>query len=123
MNRNFVFNHQDRPSAWSRTASTLNRWLWGALCCGVPGVPCYFCTCCERLEDGGPERERPRVNQSTATADRMVRPHRPHAPRGRKHTPETLSAVRCALTQLQGEPGVPSPTVPPEYSRHSPEPG
>lgn len=59
---------QDRPSAWARTASTLNRWLWGALCCGVPGVPCYFCTCCERLEDVGPERDRPRVNRKCPLA-------------------------------------------------------
>ncbi|KAJ8722936.1 hypothetical protein PYW07_004116 [Mythimna separata] len=179
MNRNFVFDHQhDRQGSWSRTASTLNKWLWGALCCGVPGVPCQYCNCCERLEDGGPERERTRVNRalrscknsrsggsgdrmasseylsaivvlleigrlmnllqeredgsperdrrkinrSTATVERTGRPHRPHAPRGRKHTPETLSAVRCALSQLQGEPAI--LPAPPEYrQRPSPEPG
>ncbi|KAJ8725413.1 hypothetical protein PYW08_003596 [Mythimna loreyi] len=122
MNRNFVFDHQhDRQGGWSRTASTLNKWLWGALCCGVPGVPCQYCNCCERLEDGGPERERTRVNRSTATLERTGRPHRPHAPRGRKHTPETLSAVRCALSQLQGEPA--ALPAPPEYRQRSPEPG
>ncbi|XP_021185349.1 uncharacterized protein LOC110372724 isoform X2 [Helicoverpa armigera] len=124
----FLGSMKDRQSAWSRTASTLNRWLWGALCCGVPGVPCYFCNCCERLDDGS-ERERPRVNResqidkATATAERVARPHRPHAPCGRKHTPETLSAVRYALNQLQAEPTSKSELKAlPEYSRHSPEP-
>ncbi|XP_028171976.1 uncharacterized protein LOC114361198 [Ostrinia furnacalis] len=110
MNRDFVFNHdQDRPSVWSRAGTTLHRWMWGALCCGVPGVPCYFCNCCERLDDANADRDRPRVNQATATAERISRPHRPHAPRGRKSTPEMLSAVRCALSQLQGEPAPPLP--------------
>ncbi|CAK1552613.1 unnamed protein product [Leptosia nina] len=58
MNRDFVYDHQDRSSsAWTRAGSTLNKWLWGALCCGVPGIPCYFCTCCEKSED---DRDRPR---------------------------------------------------------------
>ncbi|OWR50111.1 uncharacterized protein LOC116767343 [Danaus plexippus] len=119
MNRDFVYDHQGRPTAWSRAGSTLNRWLWGALCCGVPGIPCYFCTCCEKLDDT--ERDRPRVNQSTATGERMTRPHRPHAPRGRKSTPEMLSAVRCALSQLQGEPAPPLPAT--LSASHSSEPG
>ncbi|KAG6460549.1 uncharacterized protein LOC115450265 [Manduca sexta] len=119
MNRTFVFS-EDRRSSCSRFGSTLNRWLWGALCCGVPGVPCYFCTCCEKLDEA--ERDRPRVNQSTATAERMSRPHRPHAPRGRKSTPEMLSAVRCALSQLQGEPAPPPPQSP-SADRRAPEPG
>ncbi|CAH0718782.1 unnamed protein product, partial [Brenthis ino] len=115
MNRDFVYN-RDRPSSWSRAGSTLNKWLWGALCCGVPGIPCFFCSCCEKNED----RDRPRVNQATATAERMARPHRPHAPRGRKSTPEMLSAVRCALSQLQGD-TVPVPTG--TNSSHTSEPG
>ncbi|XP_060810836.1 uncharacterized protein LOC132904442 [Amyelois transitella] len=123
MNRDFVFNHQqDRPSTWSRAGSTLNRWLWGALCCGVPGIPCYFCNCCERLDDTTIERDRSRINQSTATAERMARPHRPHAPCGRKSTPEMLSAVRCALSQLQGEPAPPLPVSSGE-KRYMPDPG
>nr|XP_026501648.1 uncharacterized protein LOC113404808 [Vanessa tameamea] len=105
MNRDFVYD-DDRPTVWSRAGSTLNKWMWGALCCGVPGIPCYFCSCCEKFEDRM-ERERPRVNQGTVTTERMSRQHRPHAPRGRKSTPEMLSAVRCALTQLQGEPALP----------------
>ncbi|CAG9783513.1 unnamed protein product [Diatraea saccharalis] len=122
MNRDFVYNHEDdRPSAWSRAGSTLNRWLWGALCCGLPGVPCFFCTCCERLDDVT-DHERPRVNQSTATAERISRPHRPHAPRGRKSTPEMLSAVRCALSQLQGEPAPPLPSCKTAASPLSPTP-
>ncbi|CAH3887429.1 unnamed protein product [Pieris brassicae] len=58
MNRDFVYDNQsDRSSAWIRAGSTLNKWLWGALCCGVPGIPCYFCSCCEKNDD---DRERPR---------------------------------------------------------------
>ncbi|XP_026329823.1 uncharacterized protein LOC113237523 isoform X2 [Hyposmocoma kahamanoa] len=111
MNREFVFNlNDDRPSAWSRAGTTLNKWLWGAFCCGVPGVPCYFCNCCLRRDHTG-DRERPCVNQSTATAERLVRPHRPHAPGGRKSNPEVMSAVRCALSQLQGEPAPPRAPV------------
>ncbi|CAF4844029.1 unnamed protein product [Pieris macdunnoughi] len=118
MNRDFVYDNQsDRSSAWIRAGNTLNKWLWGALCCGVPGIPCYFCSCCEKNDE---DRERPRVNQGTATAERMSRPHRPHAPRSRKSTPEMLSAVRCALSQLQGEPAPPLPT---RKSKHAPEPG
>ncbi|XP_059061727.1 uncharacterized protein LOC131854618 [Achroia grisella] len=121
MNRDFVFNNQrSTPSVWSRIGGTLNRWLWGALCCGIPGVPCYFCTCCQRIDDIGLQRDRQGINQSTATADRMSRPHRPHAPRGRKSTPEMLSAVRCALSQLQGEPAPPVTRV---DDRQTPEPG
>ncbi|KAJ0180297.1 hypothetical protein K1T71_003701 [Dendrolimus kikuchii] len=121
MNREFVFNHgRDRGGGWLRAGTTLNRWLWGALCCGIPGIPCYFCTCCERLEDNNTEN-RARINQSTATAERVSRPHRPHAPRGRKSTPEMLSAVRCALSQLQGEPA-PTRTISYE-DRRTPEPG
>lgn len=45
--------------------------------------------------------------EATATAERVSRPHRPHAPGNRKSTPEMLSAVRCALSQLQGEPAPP----------------
>ncbi|XP_063377847.1 uncharacterized protein LOC134665008 [Cydia fagiglandana] len=111
MNRPFVYDIHDesRPSLWSRTGTTLNKWLWVALCCGVPGVPCYFCNCCVRI-DHNRDRERTRVNQSTGTAaERIARPHRPHAPGGRKSTPEMLSAVRCALSQLQGEPAPPLP--------------
>ncbi|XP_049866866.1 uncharacterized protein LOC126367399 [Pectinophora gossypiella] len=111
MNWNFMFaGRQDEPNGWTRASNTLNKWLWGALCCGLPGVPCYFCSCCERRDATG-ERERPSVNQATATAERMMRPHRPHAPTGRKCTPETLSAVRCALSQLQGEPAPPKLTA------------
>ncbi|CAK1582235.1 unnamed protein product [Parnassius mnemosyne] len=121
MNRDFIYNyHDDRPTIWSRAGSTLNKWLWRAFCCGVPGVPCYFCTCCKRLENIT-DRERPRINQATATAERVSRLHRPNAPRSRKSTPETLSAVRCALTQLQGEPAPPVPVAAPNC--HMPEPG
>jgi hypothetical protein len=63
MNREFVFDHaSEQPTAWTRAGTTLNRWLWGALCCGLPGMPCYFCTCCERLDDVQ-DRDRPRVNR------------------------------------------------------------
>lgn len=58
---------------------------------------------------------------STATTERMARPHRPHAPQGRKSTPEMLSAVRCALSQLQGEPAPPIPDSP--GKEKTPEPG
>ncbi|XP_023952604.2 uncharacterized protein LOC112056406 [Bicyclus anynana] len=120
MNRDFVYDHDDRPTAWSRAGSTLNKWLWGALCCGLPGAPCYFCACCQRMDE--PDRERPTVNQATATAERQSRPYRPHAPRGRKATPETLSAVRCALSQLQGEPAPVLPTTS-QSAPNIPEPG
>ncbi|KOB77694.1 Xylose isomerase domain protein TIM barrel [Operophtera brumata] len=60
MARDFIYDLPQRPSTWSRVSSTLNRWAWGALCCGLPGIPCYFCTCCEKLEDT--DRDRPRVN-------------------------------------------------------------
>ncbi|RVE54992.1 hypothetical protein evm_000359 [Chilo suppressalis] len=127
MNRDFVYNREDdQPSAWSRVACTLNKWLWGAFCCGLPGVPCYFCSCCERLDDTT-DHDRPRVNQSTATTERIRRPYRPHAPRGRKSTPEMLSAVRCALNQLQGEPAPPLPPCKPGGAAQPvaspPEPG
>ncbi|XP_026750716.2 uncharacterized protein LOC113510982 [Galleria mellonella] len=121
MNREFVYNHQGtQPSTWSRITRILNRWIWGMLCCGIPGVPCYFCTCCQRMDDVALQRDRSRINQSTATADRMSRPHRPHAPRSRKSTPEMLSAVRCALSQLQGEP---APPVTRADDLQTPEPG
>ncbi|VVC96203.1 unnamed protein product [Leptidea sinapis] len=120
MNRDFVYDLQEqRSSAWSRAGSTIGKWLWGAFCCGVPGIPCYFCTCCEKLDDV--QRDRPRINQSTATAERISRPHRPHAPRSRKSTPEMLSAVRYALSQLQGEPAPPIPIT--DSKSHTPEPG
>lgn len=48
-------------------------------------------------------------SEATATAERLARPRRPHAPGNRKSTPEMLSAVRCALSQLQGEPAPPTP--------------
>ncbi|XP_045542687.1 uncharacterized protein LOC106718424 [Papilio machaon] len=121
MNRDFIYNYQDDgPNTWSRIGSTLNKWLWGALCCGIPGVPCYFCTCCKQL-DTMTERERPRVNQATGTTERLSRQHRPNAPRSRKATPETLSAVRCALSQLQGEPApVPPFPLPAEHRTQDP---
>ncbi|XP_039747493.1 uncharacterized protein LOC120624807 [Pararge aegeria] len=121
MNRDFVYNHEDRPTAWSRAGSTINKWLWGALCCGMPGIPCYYCTCCEKMDDAS-DQNRPRVNQATATAERMTRPHRPHAPHGRKSTPEMLSAVRCALSQLQGEPAPVLPNAS-QTAPNTPEPG
>ncbi|CAG5011660.1 unnamed protein product [Parnassius apollo] len=61
------------------------------------------------------------ATESTATAERASRLHRPNAPRSRKSTPETLSAVRCALNQLQGEPAPPAPVAAPNC--HMPEPG
>ncbi|KAI8435327.1 hypothetical protein MSG28_003652 [Choristoneura fumiferana] len=126
MNRDFVYNlREDRPSGWSRAGGTLNKWLWGAFCCGVPGVPCYFCTCCDRLDERrARDRDRPGVHQSTATvAERMSRPHRPHAPGGRKSTPEMVSAVRCALSQLQGEPAPPLPPKPVDSGQVTPARG
>ncbi|XP_028035577.1 uncharacterized protein LOC114246993 [Bombyx mandarina] len=102
MNRDFVYNH-DRPSVWSRAGGVLNKWLWGLFCCGPPGVACYFCACYERPEDRT-DRDTTRIHQATATTERLSRQHRPNAPRGRKSTAEMLSAVRCALSQLQGEP-------------------
>ncbi|CAG9095815.1 hypothetical protein JYU34_007058 [Plutella xylostella] len=123
MNRDFVYHYPREETSWSRVGSTLNRWLWGALCCGVPGIPCYFCTCCDKVDESA-ERERPRVNQSTGTAERLARPHRPNAPGGRKSTPEMLSAVRCALSQLQGEPAPPPPPADPQTGDgHKQEPG
>ncbi|XP_072944125.1 uncharacterized protein [Epargyreus clarus] len=90
---------QDRQTAWARAGG----WLRGALCCGLP-ARCCSCFCCEKTDE---DHERPRVNQATATAERVSRPHRPHAPGNRKSTPEMISAVRCALSQLQGEPAPP----------------
>ncbi|KAJ2952527.1 hypothetical protein O0L34_g6845 [Tuta absoluta] len=104
MARNFVYNFDDdRPGLWARTSASFNKLLWGALCCGIPGQPCYYCRCCARHQPTYDLTERPCVNQSTATQERVAPPHRPHAP-GRKSTPEVISAVKCALTQLQGEP-------------------
>ncbi|CAH2074614.1 unnamed protein product, partial [Iphiclides podalirius] len=121
MNRDFVYNYQDdERTMCSSVGGTLNKWLWGALCCGIPGVPCYFCTCCNKMDDTT-EREGPRINQATATVERLSRQHRPNAPRSRKSTPETISAVRCALSQLQGEP---APTLQaPAPDRLTQEPG
>ncbi|CAH2074616.1 unnamed protein product, partial [Iphiclides podalirius] len=63
----------------------------------------------------------PSLCKATATVERLSRQHRPNAPRSRKSTPETISAVRCALSQLQGEP---APTLQaPAPDRLTQEPG
>ncbi|KAI5635459.1 hypothetical protein NE865_11832 [Phthorimaea operculella] len=110
MARNFVYNFDDdRPGLLARTSASFNKFLWATFCCGKPGQPCHFCRCCHRQHRTYDLAERPCVNrypyftESTATQDRLAPPHRPHAP-GRKSTPEMISAVKCALNQLQGEP-------------------
>ncbi|XP_041977488.1 uncharacterized protein LOC121731879 [Aricia agestis] len=109
MNREFLFDYgTDRPPERWSFSDSLSRWTWSIICCGIPGVPCSYCDCCMKNH----EEEPPIINIARVydteplpipTCEREL-PHRPHALRGRKSTPELMSAVKCALTQLQGQP-------------------